>query len=43
LNSVEEKIVQLQERKRALTEQLISTEGGLFKSLTAEDLAELFS
>ncbi|MHB9106710.1 MAG: SNF2-related protein [Armatimonadota bacterium] len=43
LNSVEEKIVQLQERKRALTEQLVTTEGGVFKSLTAEDLAELFS
>ena len=42
-DSVEEKIVQLQERKRALTDSLISTEAGFFKALTAEDIAGLFS
>ena len=42
-DSVEEKILLLQERKRELVRQLISTDGGLFKSLTREDVAELFS
>lgn len=42
-DSVEEKILQLQERKRALVTQLISTEAGFFKSLTAEDIQGLFS
>ena len=42
-HSVEEKILQLQERKRALVDQLISTETGFFKSLTADDIAGLFS
>jgi non-specific serine/threonine protein kinase len=43
VDSVEEKIVQLQDRKRALTEQLITTETGFFKSLTTDDIAGLFS
>ncbi|HMX24527.1 MAG TPA: SNF2-related protein [Blastocatellia bacterium] len=42
-DSVEEKILQLQERKRTLVKQLISTEAGFFKSLTADDIAALFS
>ncbi|MHB0939260.1 MAG: DEAD/DEAH box helicase [Armatimonadota bacterium] len=42
-DSVEEKILLLQERKRELVRQLISTDGGLFKSLTRDDVAELFS
>jgi non-specific serine/threonine protein kinase len=42
-DSVEEKILQLQERKRALVTQLIATEGSFFKSLTADDVAALFS
>ncbi|MBS1787908.1 MAG: DEAD/DEAH box helicase [Acidobacteria bacterium] len=42
-DSVEEKILQLQDRKRNLVKQLIATEAGFFKSLTAEDIAALFS
>ncbi|MGE0105072.1 MAG: DEAD/DEAH box helicase [Blastocatellales bacterium] len=42
-DSVEEKILQLQERKRNLVKQLITTEAGFFKSLTADDISELFS
>lgn len=42
-DSVEEKILQLQERKRTLVKQLISTEAGFFKSLTADDITALFS
>ncbi len=41
--TVEEKILQLQERKRELVEQLISAEGGFFKALTKEDIQLLFS
>jgi non-specific serine/threonine protein kinase len=41
--TVEEKIMQLQERKRELVEQLISAEGSIFKSLTKEDVQALFS
>lgn len=41
--TVEEKILQLQERKRELVEQLISAEGSFFKSLTKEDVQLLFS
>ena len=40
--SVEEKILQLQEKKRKLVEQLITTEAGFFKSLTKEDVGILF-
>ena len=41
-DSVEEKILQLQDRKRALVSQLIATETGLFKSLTKQDIELLF-
>jgi len=41
--TVEEKMLQLQERKKALVNQLIATDGSLFKQLTREDVAELFS
>lgn len=42
-DTVEEKILLLQERKKALVNQLISTEASFFKSLTAEDIKALFS
>jgi non-specific serine/threonine protein kinase len=42
-DSVEEKIMQLQERKRNLVEQIITTDRGFFKELTAEDVKVLFS
>ena len=42
-DSVEEKILQLQERKRALAADLVSDEGGFVKQLTHEDVAYLFS
>lgn len=42
-DSVEEKILQLQEKKMALVDQLISTEKSFFKSLTADDVDALFS
>jgi non-specific serine/threonine protein kinase len=42
-DSVEEKIVQLQERKKKLIDQLVTTESGFFKSLTPEDIQSLFS
>ena len=41
-DTVEEKILLLQDRKRALVSQLIATEGGFFKSLTRDDIAGLF-
>ena len=42
-NSVEEKILSLQEKKKNLVDQLISTEGKLFKELTKDDIIGLFS
>jgi len=42
-DSVEEKILQLQEKKRRLVDQLITTESGFLKSLTSEDIQDLFS
>lgn len=42
-DSVEEKIMQLQEQKRHLVDQLISAEGGFFKSISADDVKILFS
>lgn len=42
-DSVEEKILALQEKKRNLSSQLISTEASFFKSLTADDIKNLFS
>ena len=40
-NSVEEKIMALQERKMALAGELISTEESFIKSLNQEDIAAL--
>ncbi len=40
--SVEEKILQLQERKRNLVKNLITTESSFFKSLTKDDVKLLF-
>ena len=42
-DSVEEKILQLQERKKELVEKLIATEGSFFKELSPEDVQALFS
>ncbi len=42
-DSVEEKILQLQERKRNLVDQLIATDSSFFKSLSTEDVKVLFS
>ena len=42
-DTIEEKILELQERKKKLVEQLISSEGSFFKSLTRDDVAVLFS
>ena len=41
-DSVEEKILTLQERKRNLVDQLITTESSFFKSLTADDIQDTF-
>lgn len=41
-DSVEEKILQLQDRKRALVNSLITTDAGFFKSLTRDDVEMLF-
>ncbi len=41
--TVEEKILELQARKKDLVEQLISAEGSFFKSLTKDDIKVLFS
>jgi non-specific serine/threonine protein kinase len=40
-DTVEEKILELQDRKRNLVDQLITTEEGFFKSLTADDISVL--
>ena len=40
-NSIEEKIIQLQAKKRILSEELIKEEEGFVKQLTEEDLAFL--
>lgn len=42
-DTVEEKIVLLQEKKKALVDSLIQTDQSLFKSLTRDDIAALFS
>jgi superfamily II DNA or RNA helicase len=41
-NTVEEKILELQERKKTLVSELVTTERGFYKSLSKEDLAGLF-
>ncbi|TDN89224.1 helicase-like protein [Salegentibacter sp. 24] len=40
-NTIEEKIMELQERKRKLVEELIHTDSGFFKQLTKNDLMKL--
>jgi len=42
-DSVEEKILVLQERKKELVDQIITTESVFFKDLTTEDIQALFS
>ena len=42
-DTVEEKILQLQEKKRMLVKNIIATESGFFKSLTKDDVKTLFS
>lgn len=42
-NSVEEKILALQQRKKALAEELITEDTGFVKNMTAEDVDFLFS
>lgn len=42
-NTVEEKILRLQERKQRLAEQLIRAEAGIFKELGRDQLLSLFS
>ena len=42
-DTVEEKILRLQERKQNLAEQLIRAEAGIFKKLDKDDLLSLFS
>ncbi|WP_332733925.1 DEAD/DEAH box helicase [Flavihumibacter sp.] len=42
-DSIEEKIVALQQRKRSLSNALVTEEEGFIKQLTEEDLAYLFS
>jgi non-specific serine/threonine protein kinase len=41
-DTVEEKILQLQEKKRALVKSIIATESSFFKSLTRDDVKVLF-
>ncbi len=41
-DTVEEKILQLQEKKRTLVKNIIATEASFFKSLTQEDVKGLF-
>ena len=40
-NSVEEKILKLQEKKRDLADQVVNGEGGQLGSMTQEELLEL--
>jgi len=42
-DTVEEKILQLQEKKRSLAADLVADESGFVKKLTSEDVAYLFS
>ena len=42
-DTVEDKILKLQERKKSLAKELISDEVGFVKSLTKDDIAYLFS
>ncbi|SFF73792.1 Superfamily II DNA or RNA helicase, SNF2 family [Salegentibacter agarivorans] len=40
-NTIEEKIIELQDRKKKLVEELIHTDSGFFKQLTKDDLLKL--
>jgi SNF2 family DNA or RNA helicase len=42
-NTVEEKILKLQERKKNIANQIISSDAGILKELSIDDLTELFS
>jgi SNF2 family DNA or RNA helicase len=42
-NTIEEKIIEIQQRKKQLAEDLVSEDEGFVKSLTEEDIAYLFS
>lgn len=42
-DTVEEKVLELQERKKKLVSQLITTDSGFFKGLTRDDVQTLFS
>jgi SNF2 family DNA or RNA helicase len=42
-DTVEEKILKLQEKKKALVNDIISAEKSLLKSLTKDDVVDLFS
>jgi non-specific serine/threonine protein kinase len=42
-DSIEEKILQLQQKKKSLSADLISDENGFVKKLTKDDVAYLFS
>jgi non-specific serine/threonine protein kinase len=42
-DTVEEKILELQEKKRALVQSVIATETGFFKALTRDDVKMLFA
>ncbi|HAA11395.1 MAG TPA: helicase SNF2, partial [Cytophagales bacterium] len=42
-DTVEEKILALQARKKALASNIVSTDESIFKQLTAEDIADIFS
>lgn len=42
-NTVEEKILKLQERKKNIANQMISSDAGILKELSLADLTELFS
>jgi SNF2 family DNA or RNA helicase len=42
-DTVEEKILKLQEKKKALAADLVASETGMMKSLTRDDIAFLFS
>jgi non-specific serine/threonine protein kinase len=42
-DSVEEKILQLQQQKKILVDQIITTESNIFKKLSKEDIVDLFS
>lgn len=42
-DTIEEKIIQLQQRKKKLAEELVGEDDGFIKALTEEDIAYLFS